>query len=89
MANKPEYPSDHKPAMVVPEGGSSCSKCEYWEKDKPKECGNEYYIRWNGSGKIPTSPDKYCSDWFEPKETTKPGGMGDMFVQIAGQKKKK
>jgi hypothetical protein len=61
---KPEYPADHKPAMVVPKGGSCCLNCEYWNG---KMCENEYYIKWNGSGSIPTEPDKFCSDWYEPK----------------------
>lgn len=38
--------------------------CEYL---KGKECTNEYYIKWNGSGNIPAPVDEFCSDWFEPK----------------------
>lgn len=60
-----EYPKDHMPGMKVPKGGSSCSSCKYWDGD---DCENKYYRKWNGgSGEIPTDPDSYCSDWFEPK----------------------
>jgi len=58
-----EYPKDHKPGMKVPKGGSSCSSCEYL---KDGMCTNEYFIKWNGSGKLPAPPDEYCSDWYEP-----------------------
>lgn len=58
------YPDDHKPAMRVPKGGSSCASCEYLVgKDN---CRNEYFIKWNGSSKLPAPADEYCSDWFEP-----------------------
>lgn len=60
-----EYPADHKPGMIVPKGGSSCFSCEYLNKNK--ECTNKYFIRWNGSGKLPAPPDQYCSDWYENK----------------------
>jgi hypothetical protein len=58
------YPPDHKPGMKVPKNGSSCSSCEYL---KAGECTNEYFIKWNGSGKLPAPPDEYCSDWYEPR----------------------
>lgn len=59
-----EYPPDHKAGMRVPKGGSSCASCEYYKGKMI--CGNEYFIRWNGSAKIPApAPDEYCSDWFE------------------------
>lgn len=65
MANKPEYPADHKPAMQVPKGGSSCSKCEYLMAGS--NCGNEYYQKYYGTSKIPKPVDEFCSDWFSPK----------------------
>ena len=58
------YPADHKPGMKVPKGGSSCAKCEYLANGA---CTNKYFIKWNGSGKLPAPPDEYCSDWFEVK----------------------
>lgn len=65
---KATYPSDHVAGMKVPKGGSNCAKCEYL-KDKNKAlCGNEYFIKWNGSDKIPGKIDEYCSDWFQTKE---------------------
>jgi hypothetical protein len=62
----PTYPPDHKPAMQVPKGGSSCLSCEYHVPEK-NHCSNRFYIKWNGSPKIPLPPDQYCSDWFEQK----------------------
>lgn len=60
-----EYPDDHKPGMKVPLGGSMCANCEYLNKQN--NCTNEYFIKWNGSGRLPAPPDQYCSDWYEPK----------------------
>jgi len=60
------YPKDHKPAMRVPKGGSSCAKCEYLGNDS-KTCNNKFFIFWNGSNKLPAPADEYCSDWFEAK----------------------
>jgi hypothetical protein len=61
-----KYPSNHKPGMEVPIGGSSCSSCKYLGEDK-KTCINQYFILWNGSKLLPAPADKYCSDWYEPK----------------------
>ena len=60
----PEYPPDHKLGMEVPEGGSDCAKCEYW---KEGQCHQKLFIQWNGSGQIPTKPERYCCDFFESK----------------------
>jgi hypothetical protein len=60
------YPADHRPGMRVPKGGSNCAKCEYLGKDKVS-CTNKYFVRWNGSSKIPGEIDSYCSDWFEER----------------------
>lgn len=60
------YPPDHVPAMRVPKGGSSCAKCEYLKDRDRGLCGNQYFIKWHGSNKIPAPIDSYCSDWFEP-----------------------
>ena len=63
-----DLPSDHKGAMVITHGGFSCAHCEYVNAEK-HECNNEYYIKWNGSKKLPDAPlDKICSDWFEPRK---------------------
>jgi hypothetical protein len=64
--NTADYPPNHQPAMRVPKGGSSCSSCEYLGKDR-KTCTNDYFIRWNGSNKLPAPADQFCSDWYEPK----------------------
>jgi hypothetical protein len=67
-AGEATYPDDHKAAMQVPKGGSSCASCKYVSEDK-KECSNEYYIKWNdGSKKLPLPADEFCSDWWEPKK---------------------
>ena len=68
---KPEYPSDHVAAMRVPKGGSDCKKCEYLANEEKGLCGNEYFVKWNGSNKIPAPIDSYCSDWFEPRKAEK------------------
>lgn len=60
-----EYPPDHKPGMKIPQGGSSCSSCEYYKGDRI--CGNEYFQKWMGSNQIPLPADEYCSDWWMPK----------------------
>lgn len=61
-----EYPDNHKPGMRVPKGGSCCQNCRYWDG---KDCENKNYRTWNnGSGNIPTNPDSYCSDWYEPRQ---------------------
>ena len=71
-----ELPPDHEPGMRVPKGGSSCASCEYF--DGQDSCGNKYFIKWNGSGKLPAPPDSYCSDWYEPadEKDTAIGGYG-------------
>jgi hypothetical protein len=61
-----ELPSNHKAALIVPKGGSSCINCKFWNQDTQR-CVSEHYIKWNGDGTIPVSPDEYCSDWWEPK----------------------
>jgi hypothetical protein len=65
-SKKPQYPPNHEPAIKVPKGGSSCSSCEYLGKDG-KRCSNEYFIKWNGSDRLPYPADQFCSDWYEPK----------------------
>jgi hypothetical protein len=65
---KPEYPAGHKPGMKVPKGGSMCANCRFLKDDKVN-CGNEYFIAWNGGPKIPGKIDEYCSDWYEPRRS--------------------
>ena len=61
-------PSNHKAAMQVTKGGTTCSNCEYVDAEK-HECKNPHYILWNGDDpKLPDLPlDEICSDWWEPK----------------------
>lgn len=62
-----KYPSNHKPGMAVPRGGSSCQSCEYYKGNMI--CGQKDFILWNGSEHIPAErPDEYCSDWYEPND---------------------
>lgn len=64
----PDYPTDHKAAMRVPKGGSSCESCRFVSEDK-RHCSNEHYIKWNnGSKDLPLPADEYCSDWYEPRD---------------------
>lgn len=60
----PAYPADHKLGMQVPDGGSDCAKCSFWDG---KDCENKLFREWNGSGKIPVAPEHYCCDFFEVK----------------------
>lgn len=61
-------PKDHKAAMQVTKGGSSCKNCTYVDAEK-HECKNPHYIKWNGDDpKLPELPlDEICSDWWEAK----------------------
>jgi hypothetical protein len=63
---KPTYPPDHKAAMRVPKGGSSCMKCKFLGEDE-KSCTSSYFLAWNGSKILPAPADVFCSDWFESK----------------------
>lgn len=62
---KAEYPANHKPGMKIPKGGSMCANCKFF--DGKDSCKNEYFIKWNGTGKLPAPADEYCSDWYESK----------------------
>ena len=65
---KVAYPADHKVGMHVPEGGSDCAKCEYFDVPEVK-CSNKYFVKWNGSRFIPgADPDRYCCDFFEARD---------------------
>lgn len=68
------YPKDHEVGMRVPKGGSDCKKCEYL---RPKaKCGNDSFVRWQGSDSIPGPVDEYCCDFFE---TMKPDKKDNFF----------
>ena len=61
----PEYPANHKVGMVVPDGGSDCAKCSFWDGE---DCENKLFREWNnGSGEISVAPTRYCCDFFEAK----------------------
>lgn len=62
----PEYPANHKVGIRVPKGGSDCAKCEYVSDDR-KACGNERFVKWNGSKFLPAPADSYCCDFFEER----------------------
>lgn len=64
------YPPDHQMGMVVPRGGSACSKCEY-VRNRGRECAQKDYINWNGSTYLPAPDDEYCCDFYEPGKTFK------------------
>lgn len=63
-----ELPPEHKAAMQITKGGSSCANCRFVDAEN-HACKNKYYIQWNGgSDKLPDLPlDEICSDWWEPK----------------------
>lgn len=61
-------PDNHKAGMKVPKGGSSCANCKFLSEDG-KNCGNKYWIAWNGgNAKLPAPADEYCCDWFKSKK---------------------
>jgi hypothetical protein len=64
----PTYPANHKPGMRVPKGGSMCANCRYLGQDR-ETCTNKFFVKWNGSDKLPAPADQYCSDWYEPKHS--------------------
>lgn len=65
---KPTYPANHKAAMRVPKGGSSCASCRFLGHDR-ETCTNTHFIKWNrGSDQLPYPDDEYCSDWYEPNK---------------------
>lgn len=59
------YPDNHLAAMRVPKGGSSCLTCKHLGAGNT--CTSIYFIRYNGSNKLPFPADEYCSDWYEWK----------------------
>jgi hypothetical protein len=79
MGNVPPasvLPPDHQLGMQVPKGGSMCANCEYLVN--PQTCGNQGYIKWNGSGTLPNPSDEYCCDLYEPGKST---GNAQMMVK--------
>lgn len=87
-----QLPKDHQPGIRVPKGGSSCASCEYYKGGM--KCGNKYFIKWNGSDKIPAkAPDEYCSDWYEPLDAalSKPNTpkLSTLDSYLSGLRKKK
>lgn len=98
--NDVKYPEDHKAAMEVPQGGSMCLSCGYLKDAKNRICGNPYFIAWSGpnkpagSNKIPLPVDRYCSDWYEPKDgaiKTPPKKVSTLSLEqyLSGLRKKK
>lgn len=65
-------PADHELGMVVPKGGSMCANCRFLKS--PTTCGNEKFIQWNGSPKLPAPADKYCCDLYEKHPRRADGG---------------
>lgn len=69
------YPSDHELGMVVPKGGSSCSKCVFFKGEG--KCGNKGFHEWRASkgakdpSVIPAPPNQYCCDLYESGESLK------------------
>lgn len=63
-----ELPENHVPAVIVPNGGSCCANCKYVEeRDSESHCKNEYFIKWQGTSKLPAPAAEFCSDWWETK----------------------
>ena len=62
---KATYPSNHRPAMQVPKGGSSCATCRHVSRDL-KHCASPFYVKWHGNPLLDYPADQFCSDWYEP-----------------------
>jgi hypothetical protein len=67
-------PADHRLGMKVPKGGSMCANCKFLAS--PTTCGNEGFIKWNGSEKLPHPAHEYCCDNYaiSKQETKAEGG---------------
>jgi len=57
------FPEEFQPAKSIPQGGAMCANCAKWNKKK-QLCEGQYYIDWNGNGKIPTEPTEYICIWW-------------------------
>ncbi len=62
------YPPGHRAGMRVPKGGSMCKNCKFLGSDE-ESCINKYFVKWNGSTRLPAPADSFCSDWYEPKNS--------------------
>jgi hypothetical protein len=63
------FPKGFEPAKSVPAGeaGIMCYTCSKWNPDT-KLCMGQYYINWNGNGKIPdNNPNEYACVWWVDK----------------------
>jgi len=64
-----KFPAGFEPAKSVPNGeaGIMCYTCAKWNPDT-KLCQGQYYINWNGNGKIPNdNPNEYACVWWVDK----------------------
>jgi len=61
-----DFPAGFQPAKPVPQGGAMCANCAKWNKKK-QLCEGQYYIKWNGDGKIPAEPTEYVCIWWVNK----------------------
>jgi hypothetical protein len=66
-------PADHQPAMHVPQGGSMCANCKFYDPTATRnaqygQCREVNYQAFYGTTAIPCPPDQFCSDWYMPDE---------------------
>lgn len=61
-------PMAHRPAMQVPQGGSSCANCRFYVAGVGTHgaCSEPNFVRYYNTSLIPCPPDSFCSDWYEP-----------------------
>ena len=62
-----QFPDGFQPTKSVPNGGAMCANCAKWN-EKKQLCEGQYYIDWNGDGKIPAEPTEYVCIWWVNKE---------------------
>jgi hypothetical protein len=64
MVDPALYPKDHQLGTTVPDAGASCATCHYLGPSGGT-CLNPGFIRWAGTGKLPTVAKNWCCDLWE------------------------
>jgi hypothetical protein len=82
----PSYPNGHQVGMKVPEGGSNCMKCRFFNNEF--YCSNGRFQSWNKSvhggdgSEIPGDPSRYCCDFFMVPLAEEERGLLDAMAEV-------
>jgi hypothetical protein len=70
MPGRFRLPVDHKPAMRVPKGGSSCLNCRFYKSHGGEygQCMEPNFAAFYETRLIPCPPAEFCSDWYMPNQ---------------------